>query len=36
MTTAGIITMLCSITFVWSLFIFCCIKLVKNKSKNSA
>ncbi len=30
MTIAGIITMLLSIGIVWSLFIACCVRLVKS------
>lgn len=30
MTIAGIITMLLSIGIVWTLFICCCVRLVKN------
>ncbi len=30
MTIAGIITMLLSIGIVWTLFIACCIRLVKS------
>lgn len=30
MTIAGIITMLLSIGIVWTLFICCCIRLVKH------
>lgn len=30
MTIAGIITMLLSIGIVWTLFIVCCIRLVKS------
>lgn len=35
MTIAGIITMLLSIGIVWTLFISCCIRLVKSdKAEN--
>ncbi len=33
MTLAGIITMVLSIGFAWTLFIICCRKLVKSRSE---
>lgn len=33
MTLAGIITMVLSIGFVWTLFIVCCRKLVKSRTE---
>ncbi len=33
MTLAGIITMVLSIGFVWTLFIVCCRKLIKNRNE---
>lgn len=34
MTLAGIITMVLSIGFVWTLFIVCCRKLIKNRNES--
>ena len=36
MTIAGIITMLLSIGIVWTLFIVCCVRLVKSDKQDSA
>ncbi len=33
MTTAGIITMVVSVSLVWGLFGFCCYKLLTSKKK---
>ncbi len=33
MTLAGIITMVLSIGFVWTLFIVCCRRLVKSRNE---
>ena len=35
MTIAGIITMLLSIGIVWTLFIVCCIRLVKRDKQDA-
>lgn len=35
MTLAGIITMVLSIGFVWTLFIVCCRKLIKNRNEEA-
>ncbi len=35
MTIAGIITMLLSIGIVWTLFIVCCVRLVKSDKQDS-
>ena len=36
MTIAGIITMLLSIGIVWTLFIVCCVRLVKSDKQDNA
>ena len=36
MTIAGIITMLLSIGIVWTLFIVCCVRLVKSDKQDKA
>ena len=36
MTIAGIITMLLSIGIVWTLFIVCCVRLVKSDKPDNA
>jgi hypothetical protein len=35
MTIAGIITMLLSIGIVWTLFIVCCVRLVKSDKQDN-
>ena len=35
MTTAGVITMLLSISAVWTLLILCCIRLLRHSSTTS-